>query len=478
MMLLHSTARGPGAGRVAAFAAGGLDDAGMTGVAADHDRRVAQQVVVISTDIGGPGAGRMTIGTTTGARHPRMTYRTVLGPGRCGCMVLVTGIAGSPGSIAVTAFAASSIDDAGMAGVAADRYRWVIQEFMVIGAHIGSPGSRGMAAGTFGGTGQAIVASATFKTGSGLRIIMMEVSGVATVVAILTTAKTRHAGMTIGTATVLSRGGSMVLGVSGASRPGIGIMTVGTTGGIIQSGMALGTVPGCGRHGIVMLELSRAVSPGVVTAFAIAHHRHGGMAGITFGVVQIGVIVMRGTSIALVAILAAAGAGHRRMTDRTILSLGRCGCVVLVTRIASGPGGVATCAASGFDDAGMAGITADRYHRIVQQFMVIGAHISSPGRRRVATRTLGCTSQAVVTGATFKARSYLSISVVSHACIAALVTVSTGIFRIKGGMTGGTGDIAGRSQSMVTGAGIAIGRPEGGIMTAETGRLVRCIGVA
>jgi hypothetical protein len=478
MMLRQSTAGGPAAGGVAAFAAGGFDDAGMTGVATNRDRWVAQQVVVIGTNIGGPGAGGMTIGTTTGARHPCMTYGTVFGLGRCGGMVLVAGITGRPGGIAVAAVTTNGVDHAGMAGVTAERYRRVIQEFMVIGAHIGSPGRCGMATGTIGGTGETVVTGATFKAGSGFRILMMEISGVTTVVAILTATETRHAGMTIGTATVLSRGGGMVLGVSTAGIPGIGIMTVGTTGGIIQSRMTLGTVPGCGSRGIVMLELSRAVSPGVVTAFAIAHHRHGGMAGITFAVVQIGVIVMCDTRIALVAILTAAGAGHRRMTDRTILSLGRCGSMVLVTRIASGPGAVATCAASGFDDAGMAGITADRQRRVVQQFMVIGAHISSPGRRRVATCTLGGAGQTVVTGTTFKARSYLSISVVSHARITALVTIGTGIFRLKGGMASGTGDIACRSQPMVAGAGIAIGSPEGRIMTADTDRLVRCIGVA
>ncbi len=151
MMLREGAASSPGVIRVAAFAASRFDNAGVAGIAADRDRRIVQQVVVIGTNIGSPGIGRMAVSTTTRARHPCMTYGTLIGLRSGGGMVLVAGIAGCPITVPMATLAAGGLDNTGVTSVAADRHRRIVQQVVVVGTNIGGPGISRMAAGTFGG---------------------------------------------------------------------------------------------------------------------------------------------------------------------------------------------------------------------------------------------------------------------------------------------------------------------------------------
>lgn len=146
VMLGGGVAGGPAAGGMTAFAAAGGDDAGVTAVAAHRNGGVAEQIVVIGTDIGGPGRGGMTIGATASAGHADMTDGALLGLGGGSGVVLVTGVAGAPEPVAVTAFATAGIDDAGVAGIAAHRNSGVAQEVVMIATGVPGPGTRGMAA--------------------------------------------------------------------------------------------------------------------------------------------------------------------------------------------------------------------------------------------------------------------------------------------------------------------------------------------
>lgn len=140
VMLSGGVAGGPAAGSMTAFAAAGGDDAGVTAVAAHQNGGIAEQIVVIGTDIGSPGSGGMTIGATPGAGHADMADSAILGLGGSGDVVLITGVTGAPEPVAVTAFTAVGSDDAGVAGIAAHRYGGIRQQSVMVGAGVTHPG--------------------------------------------------------------------------------------------------------------------------------------------------------------------------------------------------------------------------------------------------------------------------------------------------------------------------------------------------
>ncbi len=239
--------------------------------------------------------------------------------------------------------------------------------------------------------------------------------------------------------------------------------------------MTLGTITGDRGRGFVMLLLSGTLRPAVVTAFAIVYRRQGGMAGSTGGAVQVRIIVMRGTGIALMAILAAIGTDHARVASGTILGrISSRSCrMVLVAGIALAPAGgpMTAFTAGGLLNTRMTGAAANHQRLIIQQFMMIGAHIDIPGGGGMTAGTFGGAPQAVVTSPTLKTGSGVGIFMMEIAGLTALMTIGTGTFCIEGRMAVGTGQSVGGSQRMVTSAGIAVVSPVRGVMATGTTRI-------
>ena len=469
VMLRGGVSGGPAGGSMTALAAAGGDDAGVTAIAAHRNSGVAQQVVVIGTDIGGPGVGGMTVGATAGTGHADVTDGTFLGLGGGGGVVLVTGVAGAPETVAVTAFASAGIDDAGVAGIAAHRNGGVAQQVVMIGTGVAGPGARGMAAGARGHTGQAGMAGTTFDAG-GTSHVMVGRTGFAAVVAVLATAQSGHAAVAVGTGTVLREIRLMMLVLGVARAPGSGIVTARAAGDNRQGGMTGGTIPGLGRGRVVMLVTSVAVGPRGMATFTAAHRRQGGMAIDTGLAIDSGEIVMSIAGFPLVASLTAFGADHARMASGTGAVLRGGGGVMLITGAAGAPGTGAVAIVATFrgGDSAMAGIAVDRYGRIAQQIVMIGTDIDGPAFGGMAAGAgsrggqTGMASAAFDTGGT----SHVMMGGTSFAADMAGGAV---ILRIEGGMTEGTGPLRASGQRMMAATGIPLLRPVGRVVTAHTG---------
>jgi len=328
-----------------------------------------------------------------------------------------------------------------------------------------------MAAHALAGPGQAGMAGTTFDPGGGGHV-MMSRTGFAAVVAILTTAESGHAAVTVGTGAALGEIRLMMLVLGIARAPGSGVMTARAAVDGRKSGVTGNAITGLGRGRVMMLVAGVAVGPGGVAAGTAGHHRQGGMAIDTGLAVNGGEIMMAVPRFPLVAILTTLGAGHACVASGAGTVLGGGGGVVLITGAAGAPGArtVAIDAVFGGGDAAMAAVAVDRYGRIGEEIMVVGAGIDGPGGGAMAAGAGGGAGQAGVAGAAFDAGGAGHV-VMGGTGLAADMAGGAILFRIEGGMTEGAGHPRFARQGMMAAAGIPLLGPGGRVVTAHTGGL-------
>lgn len=237
-----------------------------------------------------------------------------------------------------------------------------------------------------------------------------------------------------------------------------------------QRGVAGGAIPGLGRGRVVMLVAGAAVGPGGVTAFAAGHHRQSGMTVDTSVAVGRGEIVMGVAGFPLVAILTALRPNHGGMAGGAGAVLGGSGGVVLIAGIAAAPRrrAVAVNASISRGDSGVTTVAVDRYGRIIQQIVMIGANIGRPSIGGMTSGTGSDTGEAGVTGAAFDAGGAGHV-MMGGAGLPADMTGGAVVLRIEGGMAEGTGYPRFRGQGMVAVAGIPLLGPVSRIVTADAG---------